>query len=296
MGLLRKKAYLTSLLILRFEPAPAPKNYTKSLPLTMLVKTIRIALENLKSDYPFLPDRRWLETNQDEKFSALAQQIRMGDYPFSSLRYITEWQGRQVPGLQFSAPDGLAIYTLQLLLEEVWSPHWLPGTAWQVSQMDGLLEDIRLSHNPEQMALKTDVKKCFGSIRHTGLLDDGFLPTDSKLKGLLRQYLNALDRAATEYPGPSQKGVGLPLGTRLNHMLAHHYLVPVDSALAKRSGLTGAFRYLDDILLLGKNEQELHAAFDELVSVLASSQLEANLGKTKLFGKGEVIRFLRTDL
>lgn len=262
----------------------------------MHVKTMKTALENFETDYPFLADRNWLKIDQEKKVTDLRQQLDAGNYSFTSLRYITEWQGRVVPALQFSAQDGLAIYALQLLLEEGLSAAWLPSSAWRVSQMDGLLGDIRLIRKPGQMALKTDVKRCFSSIPHKGLLNNDSLPSDGNLHRLLRQYFTALDRAALEYPEPVRQGIGLPLGTRINHMLAHHYLMPVDSALTKRTKLSGVFRYLDDILLLGEDKQELQSAFDELVSVLASSQLEVNRTKTRFFGKGETVRFLQADL
>ncbi|MBO5432337.1 RNA-directed DNA polymerase [Methanocorpusculum sp.] len=121
-----------------------------------------------------------------------------------------------------------------------------------------------LLHYPEETAycLKIDMKKYFQNVSHdilkAQLRDD---VEDSAFLVCLYELVDSFDSSSG-----SGCPVGLPLGNYTSQPFANRFLVPVDRWLEHK----GIFhvRYMDDLVIFGKDAAECHAVLRELSDLL----------------------------
>ncbi len=115
-------------------------------------------------------------------------------------------------------------------------------------------------HN--QYCLKLDVKKFYENIDH------------SILKGLLRKkfkdknLLNLLDEII------DSNKIGLPLGSLVSQYLANFYLCYLDHFIKQELKVKYYFRYMDDLVVLSNDKQELHNFLAKIRAYLGDLKLE----------------------
>lgn len=113
-----------------------------------------------------------------------------------------------------------------------------------------------------QYCLKLDVKKFYENIDH------------EILKALLRKkfkdknLLNLLDEII------DSNKIGLPLGSLVSQYLANFYLCYLDHFIKQELKVKYYFRYMDDLVILSNNKQELHNFLAEIRKYLENLKLE----------------------
>lgn len=116
------------------------------------------------------------------------------------------------------------------------------------------------SHN--KYCLKLDIRKFYESIDH------------DILKSLLRKkfkdtnLLNLFDEII------DSNEVGLPLGSLVSQYLANYYLAYFDHYLKEQLKIRFLFRYMDDVVILSNNKEELHYYLAEIKEYLKTLKLE----------------------
>lgn len=123
---------------------------------------------------------------------------------------------------------------------------------------------------------KADVQDFFSTINRELLL--------SRLEPLLEneevgRILKELIEAPVTVNQVTIESSGLSLGSPLSPVLSNYYLCGIDNYFGK-SETVKYLRYVDDILLLGKDEQPVKNAISELETLLADVFLELNPQKT----------------
>ena len=131
--------------------------------------------------------------------------------------------------------------------------------------------------NPDLQALRTDIKKCFASI------PQGILKTEIQALKIAQQLKDNLIATFTPV------SAGVPTGSPLSPWLADLVLQKVDDAMVKHL----YFRYVDDICVLGTEEQ-CHAAYALLKSTLVTLHMELNEAKTIVVGQKDLIFLKRS--
>ncbi len=103
----------------------------------------------------------------------------------------------------------------------------------------------------ERFAIKLDVKKYFLNINHSILMKKlkENLPDSSIDKLLLSLLESSSDHA--------QRGAGIAIGNLTSQLFANFYLVSADNIAIKNLKTGKHFRYMDDIVLVGKNKGEI---------------------------------------
>lgn len=116
--------------------------------------------------------------------------------------------------------------------------------------------------NHNKYCLKLDVKKFYENIDH------------ELLKALLRKkfkdsnLLNLLDEII------DSNKIGLPLGSLVSQYLANFYLCYLDHFIKQDLKVKYYFRYMDDLVILSNDKQELHYILSEIRKHLVDLKLE----------------------
>lgn len=110
--------------------------------------------------------------------------------------------------------------------------------------------------------LKLDYRKYFDSISHSVL--------KSKLRRIYKdkRLLEIFDKIIDSYC--VTPGYGLPIGNLTSQYFANFYLSELDHELKEKMKVPGYIRYMDDILILSNEKQELKNIFDFISDISAT--------------------------
>ncbi len=137
-----------------------------------------------------------------------------------------------------------------------------------------------LSNNRETFCLKMDIKKYFYSINH------------DVLKKLVRKKIRCKRTLGLiDIIIDSTAGIGIPVGNLTSQLFANIYLNEVDHFVKERLIVKHYVRYMDDMIILHKNKQQLWEWLSEIREFLKTLQLELN-EKTAVFNSKKGIDFL----
>ncbi len=240
--------------------------------------------------HPFLPDRKWLEGNLEEKLDGILNELNQDGWSFSSIEHYNEWQKKAIPAIKMSTPDWLVHFVILEKIEKDLQEFYIPNTAYEISKMDALIEQCKLwkKEIPTAWVLQTDIKSFFKNIRHDLLLESLESKLSAQVFNILKQYLNATLKS-TE--GLEKKG--LAIGAELNYLLASAYLLPIDSVIYHSEKVIHYARYVDDVLIFCQGEQEGREVQKMIELELEKIGLGLNFSKTKMQQAEEDILFLR---
>jgi hypothetical protein len=139
-----------------------------------------------------------------------------------------------------------------------------------------ILQVRRLIRQGSHFSLKTDIRHFFDSIdreRLRRLLED-WIPD----AGLREAIMSATSPVVISPDGPRERLVGLPQGNGLSPLLSNIYLAEFDRSCSHLY----LFRYVDDLLVLGRSETEVHEALIFTGGSLARLGLHLHDKKTKI--------------
>jgi retron-type reverse transcriptase len=128
-----------------------------------------------------------------------------------------------------------------------------------------LLKKYLINFKNEGYYLKIDIRKFFYTINHKIL--------DSQLERIIK-CKPTLDLLKKFYENES--GIGLPLGNVTSQVLANLALTPIDNLIKRYLKCKYYIRYMDDLIILSKNKEELHRVLYFIKRLLMTLELEVN--------------------
>ena len=129
---------------------------------------------------------------------------------------------------------------------------------------------IRENKNEIKYVLKLDIRHFYESV-NIDLLKERFKKVihDEKMLNLIYFILNS---NYAEYNGEIIHA-GLPIGFYTSQWFANWFLQPFDHYIKEQLKVKCYVRYMDDIVIFGRNKKELHKIFEEIKKYLASIDL-----------------------
>ena len=117
---------------------------------------------------------------------------------------------------------------------------------------------------PSKYCLKLDVRKFYDNIDHE------ILKTKLLRKIKDKDLLWLLDLIIDSYPGDK----GVPIGSYLSQYFANFYLSDFDHYMKETLKIKCCVRYMDDVIILSDNKEDLHNYLNCIQSFLATEKLE----------------------
>jgi RNA-directed DNA polymerase len=157
-------------------------------------------------------------------------------------------------------PDRIAHHAIMNIMEPVFISIFTADTYSCIKKKGihaaarGLKKALRDTSNT-QYSLKLDIRKFYPSIDHETLKE--LLRRKIKDKDLLWLLDEIIDSAP-----------GVPIGNYLSQYFANFYLTGFDHWIKERKGIRYYFRYADDIVILGRDKESLHALLADIKEYL----------------------------
>jgi RNA-directed DNA polymerase len=142
--------------------------------------------------------------------------------------------------------------------------------------------------------LKMDIERYFPSIDH-GILKaklDHYLK-DQHVLALLHRIIDGAPAStgredAVYFPfddllTPTERRIGLPIGNLTSQFFANLYLDATDHFIKQRLGLRAYLRYVDDLVILGRDKAQLHDAREAIRERLAQDRLRLHPRKAHIY-------------
>ena len=222
--------------------------------------------------------------NLERNLLLLAEELRLGSYvpgPYRIFR-IYEMKPRKISAAPFR--DRVVHHALMLLLSPLIEQRLQPfcyacrkdkGVHQAVSHYQQLAQNARY-------VLKIDVQKYFPSISNELLYQTlNTLVADTRLQHIVQLIL-----AST---GSSK---GLPIGNLTSQSFANLFLADIDDWLAKRLGVLGVVRYVDDYFIFSCSRQHLWAVLAELSLEFSAKGLFLRDNLSQVFPVGRKVPVL----
>ena len=164
-------------------------------------------------------------------------------------------------------PDRIVHHCIMQVLEPIWQASFIRDTYASLKNRgihDGvsrMQKSFAADRENTQYCLKMDVQQFYPSIDH------------DLLKGLIRKkikdklLLAVLDEIIDSVP------TGVPIGNYLSQYFGNLFLSPLDHAAKEDKKIKYYYRYCDDIVVLGKTKEELHAIKEWYQEELAKIKL-----------------------
>lgn len=114
---------------------------------------------------------------------------------------------------------------------------------------------------------KIDIKKCYPSINHSILKDR----INKKYKGFL--FKNILFKIIDSY-SEEEHGRGLAIGYSISQWLCNFILTDLDNFIKHTLKIKFLIRYMDDVVIFGKNKKELHKNLIKIIKFLENIKLK----------------------
>jgi hypothetical protein len=149
---------------------------------------------------------------------------------------------------------------------------------------DGALARARQLARRHPLCLRGDVSRFFASVSHELLLAQiARLFKDRRLLALLDLIVRMGGR----------EGRGLPIGHLTSQWFANLYLTPLDRFVRRLGSVCGYVRYMDDLVLFGRERSDLREARVEVARFLADKlDLAVNTRVTQVFATRPGFPFL----
>lgn len=164
-------------------------------------------------------------------------------------------------------PDRIVHHAIMNIMEPIWVSSFVKGTYSCIKNrgIHKALKDVKHALKDEantQYCLKLDVRKFYPSIDHAILKQ----LIRKKIKD--KRLLSLLDEII-------ESAQGVPIGNYLSQFFANLYLTYLDHWIKEQKKVRYYFRYTDDIVILGRDKQELRDLFYNIQDYL-NNKLKLN--------------------
>lgn len=190
--------------------------------------------------------------------------------------------------------DRIVQTALKMVLEPIFEVDFLPtsyGFRPGRGCKDALREVDRYLKEGYTWVVDADLKDCFGSIPHEGLLERvGHKVSDGRVLNVIKAYVKQdIQQEMTRWTPQT----GTPQGAVISPLLANVYLHPLDVGMRNAGNLM--VRYADDFVILCKSEAEAAQALSNLQVWTSDNGLTLHPDKTHVGNcliKGQGFEFL----
>lgn len=158
------------------------------------------------------------------------------------------------------------------------------GTHFAMDRLAGFLREFYRAHGSQGYVLKCDIRKYFDSIDHRILFDSLRKFPDKEVLSLLFSFVKA-------YDGIQGPGRGIPLGNQSSQWFALWYLDPLDRLIKERLRIRWYTRYMDDLILLHPDREQLRRCLESIRALAGQLKLELNQ-KTQIFPLSQGVDYL----
>ena len=192
-------------------------------------------------------------------------------------RYDTACRKTRVISVVPFWPDGVIHQLMVLVMKDVilrgmysWTCAALPGRGGSRAEKY-IRRAIKNDPRGTKYILKMDVRKFYPSINHEQLLRAlARKIKDKKFLALVASILDTCDE-------------GLPIGYFICQWLANYYLEPLDRFICQLDGCEYYVRYMDDLVIMGRNKKKLHKAQKAIAEFLERELLLSLKGNWQVF-------------
>lgn len=228
----------------------------------------------------------------DNQVSIINRKVLDGTYKFSNYKQKLISKGANKYPRVISIPtvrDKLVLKTLQIFLHQALDKHI------NLETPQALTRKVKKSlTNPEfDKVLKLDISEFYPSIRHEELkLNLGkFIRSEKQI--IIGLIMSAI-KAGTGAEDKNEKGV--PQGLAISNILAYIYFKNIDQRFFNSTLDIEYFRYVDDVMIIGKNPDVIKAEKDyikrcKLKGLRVHNRLNSP-EKCVLIDKGDTFSFL----
>jgi RNA-directed DNA polymerase len=218
--------------------------------------------------------KSWYEAVQkvdnNEEFYLKKLQKSLKDKTFKTSKYIDKeindkGKKRVISKLPYY-PDRIVHWAIMLVIEEVFLKNFIFDTYASIPKKGVHLAVERIKEvikkENVKYCLKLDIKKFFPSI------DKEILKEKLKRKFKDPDLLWLLFEIIDSY------NKGVPIGNYLSQYLANFYLSDLDHIMKEKLKCKYYYRYMDDIVILHSNKEELRKLFKEIEKIVEKENLE----------------------
>lgn len=196
------------------------------------------------------PEVMLFDKNKDNLLLDLQRKLINGEYETSEYYVfkIYEPKEREIFKLPYY-PDRIVHHAIMNIMEPIWVSAFVKGT-YSCIRKRGIhkaLKDVKFALKDEintQYCLKLDIREFYPSIDHD------ILKTIIRKKIKDKRLLSLLDEII-------ESAQGVPIGNYLSQFFANLYLTYLDHWIKEQKKVRYYFRYTDDIVILGRDKQEL---------------------------------------
>ncbi len=214
------------------------------------------------------PEVMLFDKNKDNLLLDLQRKLINGEYETSEYYVfkIYEPKEREIFKLPYY-PDRIVHHAIMNIMEPIWVSAFVKGT-YSCIRKRGIhkaLKDVKFALKDEintQYCLKLDIRKFYPSIDHD------ILKTIIRKKIKDKRLLSLLDEII-------ESAQGVPIGNYLSQFFANLYLTYLDHWIKEQKKVRYYFRYEDDIVILGRDKQELRDLFYNIQDYL-NNKLKLN--------------------
>lgn len=214
------------------------------------------------------PEVILFDKNKDKLLLDLQRKLTNGKYETSEYYVfkIYEPKEREIFKLPYY-PDRIVHHAIMNIMEPIWVSAFVKGT-YSCIRKRGIhkaLKDVKFALKDEintQYCLKLDIRKFYPSIDHD------ILKTIIRKKIKDKRLLSLLDEII-------ESAQGVPIGNYLSQFFANLYLTYLDHWIKEQKKVRYYFRYADDIVILGRDKQELRDLFYNIQDYL-NNKLKLN--------------------
>lgn len=214
------------------------------------------------------PEVMLFDKNKDKLLLDLQRKLINGEYETSEYYVfkIYEPKEREIFKLPYY-PDRIVHHAIMNIMEPIWVSAFVKGT-YSCIRKRGIhkaLKDVKFALKDEintQYCLKLDIRKFYPSIDHD------ILKTIIRKKIKDKRLLSLLDEII-------ESAQGVPIGNYLSQFFANLYLTYLDHWIKEQKKVRYYFRYVDDIIILGGDKQQLRDLFYDIQDYL-NNKLKLN--------------------
>lgn len=226
------------------------------------MNNLRLAHKNAKKGKGWYKEVKMIDENPDFYLKKLQDMLINKTYHTSEYQTFIKKEGgkeREIFKLPYF-PDRVCQWAVMLVIEPILLNYFTNDTYSAIPErgihlcLNRLKKALQTDVPNTQYCLKMDAKKFYPSINHDIL--------KLKYRGLFKDpdLLWLIDEIIDSTEGDT----GIPIGNYLSQYSGNFYLAKFDHWVKEVKHIKYYYRYMDDIVILGNNKEELHALRKEI--------------------------------
>ncbi|MFL2104120.1 RNA-directed DNA polymerase [Mycobacteroides abscessus] len=226
------------------------------------IDNLRLAHKNAKKGKGWYKEVKMIDENPDFYLKQLQNMLINKTYHTSEYQTFIKKEGgkeREIFKLPYF-PDRVCQWAVMLIIEPILLNYFTNDTYSAIPErgihlcLNRLKKALQTDVPNTQYCLKMDAKKFYPSINHDIL--------KNKYRGLFKDndLLWLLDEIIESTDGDT----GIPIGNYISQYSGNFYLAKFDHWIKEVKNIQYYYRYMDDIVILGNNKEDLHKLRKEI--------------------------------